>query len=74
MGGRYGDALVVRVAARPVDGAATESALAAIAAAFGVRRRRVSLVSGFTSRDKVVEVEGDQDALIAVLRELWSLP
>ena len=59
MGGGYGEALVVRVGARAVDGAATEAALAAVAEAFGVRRRQVTLVSGATSRDKVVEVTGD---------------
>ncbi|WP_246491334.1 DUF167 domain-containing protein [Actinomadura alba] len=59
VGGAYGDALVVRVAARAVEGKATEAALRAVAEALGVRRRDVSLVSGATSRDKVVEVDGD---------------
>lgn len=57
VGGRYGDALVVAVGARAVDGAATEAALAALAEALGVRRRHVALVTGATSRDKVVEVD-----------------
>ena len=57
VGGSYGDALVVRVAARAVEGAATEAAIAALAAALGVRRRQVRLVSGATSRDKVIEVD-----------------
>jgi uncharacterized protein len=58
VGGRHGDALVVSVTARAVDGKATEAALRAVAAAFGVSRRDVSLVTGATSRDKVVEVDG----------------
>src|SRR5207237_5620797 len=58
VGGAYGDALVVRVHARAVDGQATEAALAAVANAFGVPRRSTTLVSGATSRTKVVEVEG----------------
>ena len=57
VGGAYGDRLVVAVSARAVDGAATESALAAVAEAFGVRRRHVTLVTGATSRDKVVAVD-----------------
>ena len=57
VGGSYGDRLVVAVGARAVDGAATQAALDAVAAAFGVRPRKVRLVSGHTSRDKVVEVE-----------------
>lgn len=74
VGGSHGDALVVRVAARAVDGAATEAALAAIAVAFGVRRRRISLVRGARSRDKVVDVEGDEAALVAALHRLRSQP
>jgi uncharacterized protein YggU (UPF0235/DUF167 family) len=55
----HGDALIVKVAARAVDGKATEAALRAVAASLGVRRRDVSLVSGATSRDKVVEIDAD---------------
>ncbi len=57
VGGAYGDRLVVAVGARAVDGAATEAALAAVAVAFGLRRRQVHLVSGASSRDKVVALE-----------------
>ena len=59
VGGAYGDALVVAVSARAVDGAATEAALAAVADAFGVRRRHVTLVSGATARDKVVDIDDE---------------
>jgi uncharacterized protein YggU (UPF0235/DUF167 family) len=65
VGGAYGDALVVRVAARAVDGAATEAALRAVARALGVRRRDVALVTGATSRDKLVEVTGADEAALA---------
>ena len=57
VGGLHGDRIVVAVTARAVDGAAREAALAAVADALGVRRRHVTLVSGATSRDKVVEVD-----------------
>jgi uncharacterized protein YggU (UPF0235/DUF167 family) len=60
-GGRYGDALVVRVSERAVDGKATESALRAVADALGVRRAHLRLVTGATSRTKVVEVDSDRD-------------
>ena len=63
VGGSFGDgverALVVAVSARAVDGAATEATLAAIADAFGVRRREVTLVSGATHRTKIVEIAID---------------
>ncbi|HEX6936891.1 MAG TPA: DUF167 domain-containing protein [Actinomycetes bacterium] len=58
VGGSHGGALVVRVAARAVEGQATEAALAAVAEAFGVRRREVTLMTGATSRTKVVDVAG----------------
>jgi uncharacterized protein len=70
--GRYGDALVVRVTARAVEGKATEAALRAVADAFGVRRRDVRLVSGTRSRDKVVDVEGDAAELAARLDRALS--
>jgi hypothetical protein len=41
-----------------VDGQATAAALAAVAAAFGVTSRAVSLVTGAASRTKVIDVSG----------------
>jgi uncharacterized protein YggU (UPF0235/DUF167 family) len=41
-----------------VDGKATEAAMATVAAAFGVRRHDVTLITGRTSRTKIVEVGG----------------
>jgi uncharacterized protein len=68
VGGSHDGALVVRVAAPPVDGRATEAALAAVADAFGVRQRDVTLVTGATSRTKTVDVVGgDRDRLTALL-------
>ncbi len=64
VGGDYGGALVVRVKARAVDGQATEAALVAVAAAFGVRRRAVTLVAGAASRTKVIEIVGGQQAVL----------
>ena len=68
VGGIHDGALLVRVTARPVDGQATAAALTAVAAAFGVRPRSVILVSGPTSRKKIVDVIGaDQAALDRLL-------
>jgi hypothetical protein len=64
VGGDYCGALVVRVSARAVAGQATEAALAAVAEAFGVRRRSVTLVAGAASRTKVVDVAGGQQAVL----------
>ena len=70
VGGSYGDRLVVAVSSRAVDGAATQAALDAVAAAFGVRSRSVRLVAGATSRDKVVELDLDAPEVQARLVHL----
>ena len=68
VGGEHAGALVVRVSARAADGKATEAALAAIAAAFGVRRNGVTLVTGASSRTKIVDVaNGDPRILTDLL-------
>jgi uncharacterized protein YggU (UPF0235/DUF167 family) len=67
VGGERSGALVVRVSARAVDGQATEAALAAVAAAFGVRRRSVTLIAGASSRTKILEVEGADQATLSRL-------
>jgi hypothetical protein len=59
VGGEHDGALVVRVSARAVDGKATEAALAAVAGSFGVRRSAVRLVSGASSRTKIVDIDAD---------------
>jgi RNA polymerase-binding protein DksA len=62
VGGRYdgphGPALVVAVTAPAVEGKATRAVMEAVAQAFGVSSRQVSLVSGERSRDKIIEVSG----------------
>jgi len=68
VGGEYDGALVVRVSERAVDGRATAAALAAVAAAFGVRRHAVTLVAGAASRRKIVDVAGADPAVLECLR------
>jgi uncharacterized protein len=70
VGGSHGSALVVAVSARAVEGRATEAALVAVAEALGVRRSAVRLVTGRTSRDKVIEVEATDDAVRSRLEAL----
>lgn len=71
MGGRYGDdTLVVAVQAPAVNGRATKEAVKALAEALGYRPADVALVSGATSRTKVVEVP---DAAQARVEELLGV-
>ena len=60
--GRYGDAWKVRVAEPAEDGRANEAVLQLVAEALDVPRRRVQLVAGQASRDKIVAVDGAVDA------------
>jgi uncharacterized protein YggU (UPF0235/DUF167 family) len=68
VGGEHDGALIVRVSARAVDGKATEAALTAVAGSFGVRRSAVRLVSGASSRTKIVDIDiSDRGILTALL-------
>jgi uncharacterized protein YggU (UPF0235/DUF167 family) len=67
VGGEHEGALVVRVGKRPVGGEATAAARAALAVAFGVSRKDVTLISGPTSRSKIFDVAGGDPALLSRL-------
>jgi uncharacterized protein len=58
IGGEREGRLVIRLTAPPVDGAANAALCRLVARSAGVPARRVSIVRGRTSRDKVVQVEG----------------
>lgn len=62
--GLHGDALKVRLAAPPVEGAANEALVAFLADTLGIRKRDVTLVSGERSRHKLVRIEGVDAATI----------
>jgi len=51
-------ALLVRLAAAPVDGGANDALVRLLAGAFEVPRRRVVLVSGERARDKKIRLAG----------------
>ena len=68
MDGRRGDAILIRLNAPPVDGAANEALIAFLSDILDVPRRSIAIVSGQTSRDKRVRVDGiDQAAAMARL-------
>ena len=58
LAGTRDGALLVRLAAAPVDGAANEALIDVIADALGVPKRSVSLVSGERSKQKRLRVLG----------------
>ncbi len=63
--GVRGDALLVRLAAAPVDGAANDALVAFLAETFGRPRRDITLISGHASRDKRVAIAGLSEAAVA---------
>jgi uncharacterized protein (TIGR00251 family) len=56
--GVSGDALKLRVAAPPVDGAANDAVVEFVAQLFDVPRRAVAIAAGHTSRNKLVDIRG----------------
>jgi len=61
-------ALLVKLAAAPVDGAANDELIALLAKTLKVPKRDISLVSGERSRTKRIRIAGmDRDQVIARL-------
>jgi uncharacterized protein (TIGR00251 family) len=56
--GTRGDAMLVRLSAAPVDGAANAELIELIANACGVPKRAVTIASGERSRRKTVRITG----------------
>ena len=56
--GRMGIVYRLQLAAPPVDGKANEECIAFLAELAGVAKSRVRILSGLTSRMKVVEIDG----------------
>lgn len=67
--GPYGSRWKLAVSAPPERGRANEEVCAAVAAACGIPRDRVTLISGASSRDKTVEVEGVDPAAVRLALE-----
>jgi uncharacterized protein (TIGR00251 family) len=73
--GKRGDALLVRLKAPPVDGAANEALVAFLSKTFGRPRREVRILSGEKSRDKRVAIDGLTEGELAVrLSDILNKP
>jgi uncharacterized protein (TIGR00251 family) len=62
--GMRGGAVLVRLAAPPVDGAANDALVAFLADMLNVPRRDITLVAGEKSRDKRIRIAGLDTATI----------
>lgn len=58
LAGERAGALLVRLAAPPVEGAANAALIAFLAECLQVARRQLTIASGETSRDKRIQVSG----------------
>lgn len=67
--GMRGDAVLIRLAAPPVEGAANDALVAFLSETLRLPRRNIRIVSGETSRDKAVAIAG-LDAAGALARLL----
>jgi len=63
--GKRGDALLVRLNAAPVDGAANAELIDVLSDVLDVPKRAVSIVAGARSRQKRVHIEGITDQVVA---------
>ncbi len=66
--GRF--ALSIRIAAPPVDGAANTALIAFLTKSLSVRKADVTILSGETSRLKILRIQGDVGRIAGRLREL----
>lgn len=60
--GTRGDALLVRLAAAPVDGAANDALVAYLSSIFDRPKRDITILSGHASRDKRIAIAGARRA------------
>jgi uncharacterized protein (TIGR00251 family) len=71
VGGKRGDALLIRLAAAPVDGAANGALVAYLSTLLDVPKRDLRIVSGERGRDKRIAVAGlTQDQLQQKLSDI----
>jgi len=70
--GSYDGALIVHVRSRAIDGAATGEVLEVLAQEFGVKTSTVRLLRGSHSRDKTIEIDGEEAQLRVRLEELLA--
>lgn len=56
--GRYGDALKVKLTSPPVEGKANSELIEVLAKECGVRKRDVEIISGKSSKNKMVRITG----------------
>jgi len=68
--GRHGDALKIRIAAPPTEGAANDELIRFLAERLQIPRRAITITGGSSSRRKTVVISGiETTAAIQILEE-----
>ena len=69
--GIQGEALKIRITAPPVDGKANDECIKFLSDWLGIKKSRITIISGHTSRNKRIAVSGvtanDMKAILAVI-------
>jgi uncharacterized protein len=65
--GSHNDSLRVRLAARPIEGAANKELILILAKTFKVAKSSVTIVSGHKTRAKQVSIEAEPQSVVEVL-------
>lgn len=68
--GPYGDALKVKLTSPPVEGKANKELIEVLAKAFGIAKKDVEIVSGQSSKNKIVKLRGVPGKAEALLSKL----
>ncbi len=70
MDGTRGGAILIRLAAPPVEGAANDALIAFLSETLNIPRRAITLIAGEKSRDKRVRIDGlDERTIVRRLFE-----
>jgi len=56
--GIQGDALKIKITAPPVEGKANVECVRFLSDRFGIKRSRISIISGHTSKNKTIAISG----------------
>jgi len=59
--GQYGDSLKVKLTSPPVEGRANKELIEILAKQFGVHKRNIEIISGHSSKNKLVKLHGRQE-------------
>jgi len=67
--GQYGDALKVKLTSPPVEGRANKELIEILAKLFGVHKRNIEIISGHSSKNKLVKLHGKERIEKNLLKE-----